>query len=96
MERRFIRCAYHGIYSYTWTPSISGTFYIRAVWSGDSNYNGSTSTSQVLTVLKNNPPTTPVVISPNGGEIWGGTRKVTWTASTDPDGDPMTYKVEYG
>jgi len=41
------------------------------------------------------PPTPPIVISPNGGEIWSGTHDVTWTASTDPDGDPITYEIEY-
>ena len=43
----------------------------------------------------NNPPTTPTVISPNGGEIWTGTHDITWTASIDPDGDPVTYEIEY-
>jgi len=38
---------------------------------------------------------TPTVISPNGGEIWSGTQNITWTASTDPDGDPITYEIEY-
>jgi len=43
----------------------------------------------------NNPPTTPIVTSPNGGEIWKGIHDITWTASTDPDGDQITYEIEY-
>jgi parallel beta-helix repeat protein len=40
-------------------------------------------------------PTTSTVTSPDGGEFWRGTHDITWTASTDPQGDPVTYEVEY-
>jgi|GEM_PF-1384668 len=34
------------------------------------------------------------VISPNGGETWGDTATVTWTAA-DADGDPLRFSVLY-
>ena len=41
-----------------------------------------------------NPPSVTVT-SPNGGEVLAGnTITVTWTAS-DPDGDPLTFNVQY-
>lgn len=39
-----------GAYSYQWHPSSMGTFNLRAVWSGDSNYFGATSSIKTLTV----------------------------------------------
>ncbi len=39
-----------GSYSYTWSPPSDGNFHIRATWSGNNNYEGSTSTNQTLTV----------------------------------------------
>lgn len=41
------------------------------------------------------PPTIPSVILPSGGEVLRGIHKITWTASTDPDGDPITYQLQY-
>jgi predicted phosphodiesterase len=39
-----------GTYSYQWHPSSTGTFNLRAVWAGDSNYFGTTSSVKTLTV----------------------------------------------
>jgi hypothetical protein len=41
-----------GAFSYSWTPSEVGTYYLRATWSGDQNYLSSTSAEQTLTVQK--------------------------------------------
>lgn len=43
-----------GLYSYTWTPPSVGTFHIRASWSGNQNYEGSTSSSETLVVALGN------------------------------------------
>ncbi|MCK4443521.1 MAG: right-handed parallel beta-helix repeat-containing protein, partial [Thermoplasmata archaeon] len=43
----------------------------------------------------NRPPSTPTITAPNGGEYWSSTQTINWTASYDPDGDPITYMIEY-
>jgi len=40
-----------GVYSYWWTPSSIGTFYVRSYWNGNNNYGGATSSSVTLTVI---------------------------------------------
>ncbi|MGF9909413.1 DNRLRE domain-containing protein [Brevibacillus porteri] len=47
-----------------------------------------------LTIRYNQTPTTPVVISPNGGETWDGQHTISWSASTDPDGDSLRYQIQ--
>lgn len=42
----------NGTFSATWVPPYVGIFYIRALWSGDLNYAGSTSPSKTLTIGK--------------------------------------------
>lgn len=42
----------------------------------------------------NNQTPTVTLISPNGGELICNPVNITWTAS-DPDGDPITYTLEY-
>ena len=42
-----------GKFSSTWTPSNARTYYVRASWSGDANYNGSVSATQQLIVNAN-------------------------------------------
>lgn len=41
-----------GAFSYPWSPSATGTYYLRATWSGDQNLLPSTSAQQILTVNK--------------------------------------------
>jgi hypothetical protein len=41
-----------GYFSYQWTPTLVETFYIKAVWLGDSDHQGSTSEVQTVTVYK--------------------------------------------
>jgi len=40
-----------GRYSFTWTPTSAGTYYIRAGWSGDADYAGADSSTCVLSVV---------------------------------------------
>jgi flagellar hook assembly protein FlgD len=40
-----------GSYSFRWAPPALGTYYVRATWSGNQNYQDSTSASEKLTVL---------------------------------------------
>jgi hypothetical protein len=45
----------------------------------------------------NNPPTAPTGPNPADGATGiAATSQVCWTASTDPDGDPVTYDVAFG
>lgn len=39
-----------GTFSYVWSPESVGTYYLRATWTGDSYYQGSTSNEQTLVV----------------------------------------------
>lgn len=46
------------------------------------------------TITWNQPPTTPPSITPPASVYSGQIARVEWGASTDPDGDPITYKLE--
>lgn len=70
--------------TYTNQVNLSGTDTSPASYSEDA-------TAQVQVV--NRPPTVTVTY-PNGGEVICSGATITWTAS-DPDGDPLTYTVEY-
>lgn len=48
-----------------------------------------------FTVRSNTAPTQPVITAPNGGEVVTNSVNVTWTASTDVDGDAPVYDVDY-
>lgn len=60
------------------------------------NYGASTLWALSLAVRSaNSPPTAPTVTAPNGGENINNSVNVTWTAGTDPDGDALTYDIDY-
>lgn len=46
------------------------------------------------TITWNEPPTTPPTITPPDVVYSGRTARITWGASTDPDGDSITYRLE--
>jgi hypothetical protein len=48
-----------------------------------------------LIVTYNSPPTAPVLLTPNGGETYNVSANITWTPSTDPDADAITYEIDY-
>jgi outer membrane protein assembly factor BamB len=79
-----------GIYTETWTPPYIGTFYVRAIWSGNLNYNGSISSSKILTVTK---VSSTIVVSLSSSTItFGQTITITGTISPTTDG---TITLEY-
>lgn len=41
----------------------------------------------------NTPPSMPVITYPKGGEVVDSSLTMTWNASTDSNGDPVTYQV---
>lgn len=63
------------------------------------NPNSAANASFVLTTIiqlpTNTAPGAPVVTAPNGGETIDASTNVTWTAATDPDGEPVTYQLDY-
>lgn len=72
-----------GSYLYTWIPPSGGIFYVRAAWSGNHNYLGSTSLSQTLTVIMDStPPETTITSSPSG-IIHYNDVSFSWTGSDD-------------
>ena len=71
-----------GSYAYAWTPSSSGTYEIKASWSGDSDHNGAESSVQTLTVKASS--TTNLLKNPgfeSGSTYWSQNRYGTITAS---------------
>lgn len=46
------------------------------------------------TITWNEPPTTPPTITPPDAVYSGRAARITWGASTDPDGDSITYRLE--
>ena len=85
--------------SFTWdTIGVAeGTYSVKVEAStvpGEQDITNNLYTDGQVVVIDMVPPSTsPIVISPNGGGIWSGTRNITWTPSTDPD--PITYEIEY-
>lgn len=42
----------------------------------------------------NQPPSSPVLTSPNGGEIFSATHDIVWNEGTDPEGGTLYYDIE--
>ncbi len=72
--------------SASYTPFSSGTYYFRAVYSGDAQYAGSQSgdTAELLTVNKANLPSTTTTVLSSSSIAFGGS--VTDTATVAPGG----------
>lgn len=49
----------------------------------------------ILKITYNTPPTTPTLLTPNGGENIDANCTITWEAASDPDGDSLTYELQY-
>jgi hypothetical protein len=52
-------------------------------------------TKPYLSVTYSIPPTTPTLLTPNGGETYNASANITWQSSTDPDADALTYDIDY-
>ncbi|MDO8740508.1 MAG: PKD domain-containing protein [Candidatus Woesearchaeota archaeon] len=75
--------------------TANGTFNVNLRVTDDNGgigYASATITAS-STPAPNNAPTA-TVLSPNGGEVWSGTRSIAWNA-TDPDGDALTITIQY-
>ncbi|MGM8215181.1 DNRLRE domain-containing protein [Bacillaceae bacterium W0354] len=87
-----------GAYSGTLTNGQStSNISISNVKAGTNNvtFNSTQGVSDlVISVNYNTPPTTPTVITPNGGEVWNAGHTIKWNASTDADGDNLTYQIQ--
>ena len=70
----------NGTFSTTWTPPHVGTFYVRALWSGGFNYNGSTSPSETIAVTK---ASTSITVSLSSITISHG-QNITATGTISP------------
>lgn len=79
-----------GSYQYTWTPTGGGTFYIRAAWSGNHNYLGSTSSSQTLNVLVDNTPPVVIISCPANGDYIGPVPMI-WVNGTVTEDNKGTH-----
>ncbi len=55
--------ASNGAYSYAWTPTSTGIYKVRAVWSGDDTYAGATSSAATLHVTGNTPTSITCTLS---------------------------------
>lgn len=47
-----------------------------------------------IEITYNQVPTTPTLAEPNGGENWNSLHTITWSGSTDADGDSITYEIQ--
>ena len=62
--------------------------------SGSYKYFG-TATSSPISVIVNSAPTPPSSITVPGGTLYSSTPvDISWSASTDPDGDSVSYELE--
>jgi hypothetical protein len=80
-----------GYYSYNWIPPHAGTYYLRAVWSGNANYGGNTSSTITLTV---NPAPTSLTTILSANTITYGT-SVTITVSMAPALQGRNVTIQY-
>jgi len=78
--------AYSGMQSVRPLCNIPSTTLVSDTVDGDGCY----------TLIFNQPPTTPPSITPPTSVTSGQTARVQWEASTDPDGDAITYVLERG
>jgi len=61
-----------GAYSIAWYPPYPGTYQLKASWSGDSNYEGCTSSTGSLTVTGTFPPRIAILVLGPASAVVGG------------------------
>ncbi|SHG88446.1 conserved repeat domain-containing protein [Thermosyntropha lipolytica DSM 11003] len=75
-------------------PATTRTFINQVTMTGTDTSPASYSITDTAEVSIINRPPQVTVLNPNGGEIICNGTTITWVAS-DPDGDPLTYKIQY-
>lgn len=75
-------------------PATTATFINQVNMTGTDTSPASYSVTDTAEVHVANQPPEVTVTNPNGDELVCNYTTITWTAS-DPDGDPLTYTVEY-
>lgn len=75
-------------------PATTHIFINQVTMTGTDTSPASYSITDTAEVSIINRPPQVTVLNPNGGEIICNGTTITWLAS-DPDGDPLTYKIQY-
>ncbi len=74
-------------------PLQDNTVYYWRVQARDPFVGGPAASARFRVDLGNEPPSAPVALDPPDGAELLQMRPLVWTASMDPDGDPITYEV---
>ena len=94
--------------STSWGKNVSFKFTIPPSWGGttkrwyakfEGNSDFEPSSDEAILTVKprpNRPPTTPKNLRVDPDSITETSAEISWDASTDPDGDTIYYRVEYG
>jgi len=90
-----LAAAYPNVGGYSWDTSQAANGVYRLRLTADNGQAKAVRTSEPF-VVDNAGRNAPVVslISPRGGEVWEGTREVSWRA-LDPDGDALRIDLSY-
>jgi len=86
-----VTSASDGSYSYTWTPTMMGSYQLKASWAGDSSFGGATSSEVSITVSKT---LTTMSCSVSSSEITEG-EKVTVSGTINPSVSDKTVTLIY-
>lgn len=76
--------AFYGYYAVRPLCNLNSSILVSDAMDGDGCY----------TIVWNTAPTAPPTITPPGKIFSNRAARITWGASTDPDGDTITYKLE--
>jgi len=80
-------------YSFTTPPLSAGTHTIETKAFNSVGNEDQTPASDTLTIIAGNPPTAPTIAGPSSGDV--GTSYTYTFTSTDPDGDQVSYYIDW-
>jgi hypothetical protein len=83
-----------GAYSVIWYPPYPGSYQIKAAWNGNSDYQGSTSSTATLTVTGTLPPRITLLISGPTSVVSGGSATFDVLADNAGPATPTTLYFE--